>query len=48
MEQLDLSVKEYRDDVVRAIIAKVVVLSADRIRVTFDGGVEMEMELPGE
>lgn len=48
MGQLDLSVKEYRDDAVKAIIDKVVVLSADRIRVTFDGGVEMEVELPNE
>lgn len=48
MEQLDLSVKDYRDDAVKAIIDKVVVLSADRIRVTFDGGVGMDVELPGE
>ncbi len=48
MEQLDLSVKDYRDDVVKTIINKVVVLTADRIRVTFDGGVEMDVELPSE
>ena len=48
MEQLDLSVKDYRDDVVKTIITKVVVLSADRIRVTFDGGMEMDVKLPGE
>lgn len=48
MEQLDLSVKDYRDDVVKTIIDKVVVLSADRIRVTFDGGMEMDVDLPSE
>ncbi|MEG2356895.1 MAG: recombinase family protein [Clostridia bacterium] len=48
MEQLDLSVKEYRDDAVKNIITKVIVLNADRIRVIFDGGAEMEVELPGE
>ena len=48
MEHTDLSVKEYRDDVVKGIITKVVVLSADRIRIIFDNNVEMEQELPSE
>ena len=47
LESTDLSVKEYRDDVVKAIITKVVVLSADRIRVTFDGNMDIEVELTG-
>ncbi|MEG2012879.1 MAG: hypothetical protein RR063_06700, partial [Anaerovoracaceae bacterium] len=37
-----------RDDAVKNIITKVIVLNADRIRVIFDGGAEMEVELPGE
>lgn len=48
LEHIDLSVKEYRDDVVKGIITKVVVLSADRIRITFDNNMEMEQDLPGE
>ena len=48
MEHIDLSVKEYRDDVVKGIITKVVVLSADRIRITFDNNMELEQELPSE
>ena len=48
MEHIDLSVKEYRDDVVKGIITKVVILSADRIRITFDNNMEMEQDLPSE
>ena len=48
LEHIDLSIKEYRDDVVKGIITKVVVLSADRIRITFDNNMEMEQELPSE
>ena len=48
MENIDLSLKEYREDVVRGIISKVVVLSVDRIRITFKGNMEMEQDLPGE
>ncbi len=48
MEHTDLSLKEYREDVVKAVINKVEVLSADRIRITFKGNTEMEQELPGE
>lgn len=48
MENTDLSLKEYREDVVRGIISKVVVLSVDRIRITFKGNMEMEQDLPGE
>lgn len=48
LEHIDLSVKEYRDDVVKRIITKVVVLSADRIQITFDNNMEMEQELPRE
>lgn len=48
MEHIDLSVKEYRDDVVKGIIIKVVVLSVDRIRITFDNNMEIEQELPNE
>ena len=48
MEHIDISVKEYHDDVVKGIITKVVVLSTDRIRITFDNNMEMEQELPSE
>ncbi len=48
MENTDLSLKEYREDVVKAIIDKVMVLSADRIRITFKGNTEIEQALPGE
>lgn len=48
MENTDLSLKEYRKDVVKVIIDKVVVLSADRIRITFKGNTEMEQELSSE
>lgn len=48
LDTTDLSVKEYRDDVVKSFIAKVVVLNADRIRVTFKGNTEIEVELPSE
>ena len=48
LEHIDLSVKEYRDDVVKGIITKVVILSADRIRITFDNNMEMEQDLPSE
>jgi hypothetical protein len=48
LEHTDLSLKEYREDVVKGIITKVVVLSADRIRIIFDNNMEMEQELPSE
>lgn len=48
METTDLSLKEYREDVVKAVIDKVEVLSADRIWITFKGNTEMGQELPGE
>lgn len=48
MEHTDLSLKEYREDVVKAVIDKVEVLSADRIRITFKGNTQMEQELPSE
>ena len=48
MENIDLSLKEYREDVVKAVIDKVEVLSADRIWITFKGNTEMGQELPGE
>lgn len=48
MEHTDLSLKEYREDVIKAVINKVEVLSADRIRITFKSNTEMEQELPGE
>lgn len=44
---LDLSEKAYCDETVRAIVTGVVVLSESRIRVAFDGGLELEAELPG-
>ena len=40
--------KEYRDDVVKSFIDRVVVLSAERIRVTFKGNTEIEVELPSK
>lgn len=48
MENTNLSLEEYREDVVKAVIDKVEVLSADRIRITFKGNMEMEQELTGE
>ncbi len=48
MEHTDFSLKEYREDVVKGIITKVVVLSADRIRIIFDNKMEMEQELVSE
>ena len=48
LDTTDLSVKEYRDDVVKSFIARVVVLNANRIRVTFKGNTEIEVELPCE
>lgn len=48
LEHTDLSVKEYRDGIIKSFISKVVVLSADHIRITFDGNMEMEQELSGE
>ena len=48
LDNTNLSIKEYRDDIVRGFITKVVILSADRIRITFKGNTEMEMELPSE
>ena len=48
LDTTDLSVKEYRDDVVKSFIDRVVVLSAERIRVTFKGNTEIEVELPSK
>ena len=48
MEHTDFSLKEYREDVVKGIITKVVVLSADRVRIIFDNNMEMEQELVSE
>ena len=48
MEHTDFSLKEYREDVVKGIITKVVVLSADRIRIIFDNNMEMKQELVSE
>ena len=48
MEHTDLSLKEYREDVVKAVIDNVEILSVDRIRITFKGHTQMEQELPGE
>jgi len=39
MMAVSMSIKEYHDDMVKGIITKVVALSADRIRVTFDNNI---------
>jgi site-specific DNA recombinase len=48
IENTDLSLKEYREDVFKAVIDKVEVLSADHIWITFKGNTKMEQESPSE
>jgi len=47
LEHTDLSLKEYHDDESK-FITKVVVLSADRVRITIHSNMKIEQELPSE
>jgi site-specific DNA recombinase len=45
LEQADFNLEEYDEPLVKQLISKVTVLSAEKIKITFKGGFEIEQEL---
>ncbi len=45
LEQADFNLEEYDEPLVKQLINKVTVLSAEKIKITFKGGLEIEQEL---